>query len=75
MQRQHLADADLARQTIGNKKGMYKVAEQRGLYLPGIDYKVVTEEYLMELLKGNIFCIPKSEIKLAFLKNTSVRKG
>ena len=59
---------------IGNKNGLYKVANNRSYYLPSINSKMATEEYLMELLKENVFYIPKDEIKVAQLKDTTCSK-
>ena len=50
------------------------MANNRGYYLPSINSKMVTEEYLMELLKENVFYIPKDEIKVAELKDTTCSK-
>ncbi len=50
---------------IGNKRGLYKVAMNRGYYLPTYNSKIVTEEYLMELLKENVFYSPTTEVKIA----------
>ena len=75
MQKERLADADLARQMIGNKKGLYNVAINRGYYLPTINSKIITEEYLMELLKENVFYVPLSEIRIAHLKDTNIKKS
>jgi hypothetical protein len=45
-----------------------------GYYLPALKYKCMTEEYLMNILKGHIFTISLSEVKMAHLKNASVKK-
>ena len=39
-------------------QGAYKVLANRDIYLPTFHSKCITEEYIVESLKGNLFYIP-----------------
>ncbi len=71
---QRLADIDLARNVMRDYKGAYKVLVNRDFYVPKIKSKCITEEFLIEQLKGNLFLMPLNCITLANIKDTSISK-
>ena len=52
------ANQEEVRLKIRNKKGFYKLAESRCIYLPSYSSKCITKEYLLNLLKYNVFYLP-----------------
>ena len=55
-------------------QGAYKVLANRDIYLPTFHSKCITEEYIVESLKGNLFYIPLKKVTLASLKDTTMTK-
>ena len=50
---------------------LFRVLQNRELYLPSFNSTCMTDEYLDHLLKGNIFHIKRSAIKLAVILDDS----
>ena len=49
---------------VRDKKDLYELALRNGFYLPKRTSSVITEEYLMEVLKGSCWCPRFEEIRL-----------
>ena len=71
---QWLADVDYARQVMRDLKGAYKVLVNRDYYVPKLQSKCITEEYLIESLKGKLFYIPLIKVTLANMKDPTFSK-
>lgn len=56
-----MANLEDVRLKVRNKKGLYRIAESRHILLPKYSSKCITKEYLLNLLKSNIFYL-KSEL-------------
>jgi hypothetical protein len=49
---------------VRDKRDLYELAVRNGFYLPKRTSKAVTEEYLLEVLKGSCWCPRFDEIRL-----------
>lgn len=61
------ADKELLRKKVRSKIGLYKLAKQIEIFLPSYHSKYITKEYLINLLKSNIFYLKFNEIVHAML--------
>jgi len=50
---------------IKNQKGLYDIlVNQKGLYLPNLETKAITDKYLIGVLKGEFFRIERTACKV-----------
>ena len=49
---------------IGNKGELYEAALRNGFYLPKFKCSIITEDYIYEVLIGNVLCPKYNAIKL-----------
>ena len=60
---------------VRNKKGwLFKIAEQRHILLPKYSSKCITKEYLLNLLKSNIFYVLSEQVSHAVLMDLTITK-
>lgn len=52
---------------IANKEALYGIlAENKELYLPSLESKAITSEYLFKLARKEVFSIKRSDIKIPY---------
>ena len=61
-----------ARLKLRTKKGLYALAESRQIYLPSIHSKIISKEYLLHILKSNLFFVYGKYIPHSYLKDTAI---
>ena len=57
MEKANLEDSRLK---IRTKKELYKIVSNRNIYLPSFHSKYITKEYLLNILKSNLFYLPSN---------------
>ena len=58
----------------GSQKGLYKYLEQTGLYLPKINSKCMSDNYLECVLKSKVFTLKSSYVKKPPFINTCTKQ-
>ena len=49
---------------LGNKQNLYRLVSEEGYYLPRYDSRCITTNYLLEVMKGSVFRICATDVKV-----------
>jgi len=52
-----------------NKETLHRIMVNKGYYLPLVSSKTCSEEYLLQCLRGQVFCLKTTALKPHFLKD------
>ena len=66
------ANVEDVRYKIRSKKGLYKLLEKRQIFLPSFYSKAITKDYLIHLLKENLFYIKSNLIPHSVLMDSKI---
>ncbi len=56
-------DINLISRFLPNKEALYRVLVQKDNYLPDLTSKACTEEYLLGVARGQLYCLKNSQLR------------